>query len=187
MPAGNVTMTANAEANKYTIHFDPNGGFGHIDDIEATYDTDVTLPDVWNADGTAAYVKYTLDGQNVTEDVISGAIPKAMMAGYEEEETEIEDTETKDDENSDIEDEDTGKDGNDADIVETDTPDDMGEAEATETEDDSDDAKGICSHFYGRGFGRWQRYLYPEVESRRYRSEPCSRRWWRDHTLCCMG
>ncbi|WP_330697022.1 InlB B-repeat-containing protein, partial [Roseburia intestinalis] len=140
MPAGNVTMTANAEANKYTIHFDPNGGFGHIDDIEATYDEDVTLPDVWNADGTATYVKYTLDGQNVTEDVISGAIPKAMMAGYEEEETEIEDTETNDDENSDIEDEDTGKDGNDADIVETDTPDDMDEAEATETEDDSDDA-----------------------------------------------
>ena len=140
MPAGNVTMTANAEANKYTIHFDPNGGFGHIDDIEATYDEDVTLPDVWNADGTAAYVKYTLDGQNVTEDVIAGVIPKAMMDGYEEEETEIEDTETKDDENSDIEDEDTGKDGNDADIVETDTPDDMDEAEATETEDDSDDA-----------------------------------------------
>ena len=76
MPAGNVTMTANAEANKYTIHFDPNGGFGHIDDIEATYDEDVTLPDVWNADGTAAYVKYTLDGQNVTEDVISGEFQK---------------------------------------------------------------------------------------------------------------
>ena len=98
MPAGNVTMTANAEANKYTIHFDPNGGAGHIDDIEATYDEDVTLPDVWNADGTAAYVKYTLDGQNVTEDVISGAIPKAMMAGYEEEETEdMEDTEDPED------------------------------------------------------------------------------------------
>ena len=127
MPAGNVTMTANAEANKYMIHFDPNGGAGHIDDIETTYDTDVTLPDVWNADGTAAYVKYTLDGQNVTEDVISGAIPKAMMAGYEEEEeeTEIEDTENA---------------GNDADIVETDTPDDMDETEATETEEDSDDA-----------------------------------------------
>ena len=145
MPAGDVTMTANAEANRYTIHFDPNGGAGHIDDIETTYDTDVTLPDVWNADGTAAYVKYTLDGQNVTDGVISGAIPKAMMAGYEEEdveseETEIEDTETKDDENSDIEDEDTGKDGNDADIVETDALDDMDETEATETEDDSDDA-----------------------------------------------
>ena len=127
MPAGNVTMTANAEANRYTIHFDPNGGAGHIDDIETMYDTDVTLPDVWNADGTAAYVKYTLDGQNVTEDVISGAIPKAMMAGYEEEEeeTEIEDTENA---------------GNDADIVETDTPDDMDETEATETEEDSGDA-----------------------------------------------
>ena len=98
MPAGNVTMTANAEANKYTIHFDPNGGAGHIDDIETTYDTDVTLPDVWNADGTAAYVKYTLDGQNVTDGVISGAIPKAMMAGYEEEETEdMEDTEDPED------------------------------------------------------------------------------------------
>ena len=123
MPAGNVTMTANAEANRYTIHFDPNGGAGHIDDIEITYDTDVTLPDVWNADGTAAYVKYTLDGQNVTDGVISGAIPKAMMARYEEEDaesedTEIEDTETKDDENSDIEDEDTGKDGNDAELDE---------------------------------------------------------------------
>ena len=127
MPAGNVTMTASAEANKYTIHFDPNGGAGHIDDIETTYDTDVTLPDVWNEDGTAAYVKYTLDGQNVTDGVISGAIPKAMMAGYEEEEeeTEIEDTENA---------------GNDADIVETDTPDDMDETEATETEEDSDDA-----------------------------------------------
>ena len=98
MPAGNVTMTANAEANKYTIHFDPNGGFGHIDDIEATYDEDVTLPDVWNADGTAVYVKYTLDGQNVTEDVIAGVIPKAMMDGYEEEETEdMEDTEDPED------------------------------------------------------------------------------------------
>ena len=97
MPAGNVTMTANAEANRYTIHFDPNGGAGHIDDIETTYDEDVTLPDVWNADGTAAYVKYTLDGQNVTEDVIAGVIPKAMMDGYEEEETEdMEDTEDPD-------------------------------------------------------------------------------------------
>ena len=98
MPAGNVTMTANAEANRYTIHFDPNGGAGHIDDIEATYDEDVTLPDVWNAGGTAAYVKYTLDGQNVTEDVIAGVIPKAMMDGYEEEETEdMEDTEDPED------------------------------------------------------------------------------------------
>lgn len=132
MPAGNVTMTASAEANKYTIHFDPNGGAGHIDDIETTYDTDVTLPDVWNADGTAAYVKYTLDGQNVTDGVISGAIPKAMMAGYEEEETEIEDTENNDAESEDIESEDAET---DTDMAEADTPDDM-----DETEEDSDAA-----------------------------------------------
>ena len=132
MPAGNVTMTANAEANRYTIHFDPNGGAGHIDDIETTYDTDVTLPDVWNADGTAAYVKYTLDGQNVTDGVISGAIPKAMMAGYEEEETEIEDTENNDAESEDIESEDAET---DTDMAEADAPDDM-----DETEEDSDDA-----------------------------------------------
>ncbi len=168
MPAGNVTMTASAEANRYTIHFDPNGGAGHIDDIEATYNTDVTLPDVWNADGTAAYVKYTLDGQNVTEDVISGAIPKAMMAGYEEEETEIEDTEnndaesddaenndtknkdaeseeteieddeTKDDANSVIDDEDTGNDGNDADIADVSKSAD--DMDESGMEDNSDEA-----------------------------------------------
>ena len=132
MPAADVTMTASAEANKYTIHFDPNGGAGHIDDIETTYDTDVTLPDVWNADGTAAYVKYTLDGQNVTDGVISGAIPKAMMAGYEEEETEIEDTENNDAESEDIESEDAET---NTDMAEADTPDDM-----DETEEDSDAA-----------------------------------------------
>ena len=168
MPAGNVTMTANAEANRYTIHFDPNGGAGHIDDIETTYDTDVTLPDVWNADGTAAYVKYTLDGQNVTDGVISGAIPKAMMAGYEEEdtesddtenndaesedaenndtknkdaeseETEIEDDETKDDANSVIDDEDTGNDGNDADIADVSKSAD--DMDESGMEDNSDEA-----------------------------------------------
>lgn len=129
MPAGNVTMTASAEANKYTIHFDPNGGAGHIDDIETTYDTDVTLPDVWNADGTAAYVKYTLDGQNVTDGVISGAIPKAMMAGYEEEEedTEIEDTEIEDAESDDVE-------NNDTEIEDAESEDT--EIEDAETQDD---------------------------------------------------
>ena len=157
MPAGNVTMTANAEANRYTIHFDPNGGAGHIDDIETTYDTDVTLPDVWNADGTAAYVKYTLDGQNVTDGVISGAIPKAMMAGYEEEEedTEIEDTEIEDAESDDVENNDTeieDAESEDTEIEDVETKDesksadDMDESgmednsdEAAETEADSDD------------------------------------------------
>ena len=129
MPAGNVTMTANAEANRYTIHFDPNGGAGHIDDTETTYDTDVTLPDVWNADGTAAYVKYTLDGQNVTDGVISGAIPKAMMAGYEEEEenTEIKDTEIEDAESDDVE-------NNDTEIEDAESEDT--EIEDAETQDD---------------------------------------------------
>ena len=136
MPAGNVTMTASAEANRYMIHFDPNGGAGHIDDIETTYDTDVTLPDVWNADGTAAYVKYTLDGQNVTDGVISGAIPKAMMAGYEEEDTESDDTE-----NNDAESEDTESD----DAENNDTKNKDAESEETEIEDDEtkDDANSV--------------------------------------------
>ena len=147
MPAGNVTMTANAEANKYTIHFDPNGGAGHIDDIETTYDTDVTLPDVWNEDGTAAYVKYTLDGQNVTDGVISGAIPKAMMAGYEEEDTESDDTENNDAESEDIESEDAES---DTDMAEADAPDDMDETDLNgdamlekRTEDDAVDIDAL--------------------------------------------
>ena len=147
MPAGNVTMTASAEANKYTIHFDPNGGAGHIDDIETTYDTDVTLPDVWNEDGTAAYVKYTLDGQNVTDGVISGAIPKAMMAGYEEEDTESDDTENNDAESEDIESEDAES---DTDMAEADAPDDMDETDLNgdamlekRTEDDAVDIDAL--------------------------------------------
>ena len=147
MPAGNVTMTANAEANKYTIHFDPNGGAGHIDDIEATYDTDVTLPDVWNADGTAAYVKYTLDGQNVTEDVIAGVIPKAMMDGYEEETEEIEDTEDPDNAedpegagNSEDEDSENNGDDSDAGNSDADAQNSMNEAGNAETADNSDES-----------------------------------------------
>ena len=106
MPMSNVELTANGEANKYTIHFDPNGGSGHIDDIVATYDEDVVLPGIIRADGTAAYEKYTLDGVNVTGDVISGAIPKGMMAGYEEEDKEeesVENTESGSMENDDEE------------------------------------------------------------------------------------
>ena len=153
MPAGNVTMTANAEANKYTIHFDPNGGAGHIDDIEVTYDEDVTLPDVWNADGTAAYVKYTLDGQNVTEDVIAGVIPKAMMDGYEEEETEdMEDTEDPDNAedpegagNSEDEDSENNGDDSDAGNSDADAQNSMNaveEAGNAETADNSDESDG---------------------------------------------
>ena len=154
MPAGNVTMTASAEANKYTIHFDPNGGAGHIDDIEATYDADVTLPDVWNADGTAAYVKYTLDGQNVTEDVIAGVIPKAMMDGYEEETEEIEDTEDPDNAEDpegagNSEDEDSENNGDDSDAGNSDADaqnsmnavEEAGNAETADNSDESDDAE----------------------------------------------
>ena len=155
MPAGNVTMTASAEANRYTIHFDPNGGAGHIDDIETTYDTDVTLPDVWNADGTAAYVKYTLDGQNVTEDVIAGVIPKAMMDGYEEEETEdMEDTEDPDNAEDpegagNSEDEDSENNGDDSDAGNSDADaqnsmnavEEAGNAETADNSDEADDAE----------------------------------------------
>ena len=154
MPAGNVTMTANAEANKYTIHFDPNGGAGHINDIEATYDEYVTLPDVWNADGTAAYVKYTLDGQNVTEDVIAGVIPKAMMDGYEEETEEIEDTEDPDNAEDpegagNSEDEDSENNGDDSDAGNSDADaqnsmnavEEAGNAETADNSDESDDAE----------------------------------------------
>ena len=155
MPSVDVTMTASAEANKYTIHFDPNGGAGHIDDIETTYDTDVTLPDVWNADGTAAYVKYTLDGQNVTEDVIAGVIPKAMMDGYEEEETEdMENTEDPDNAEDpegagNSEDEDSENNGDDSDAGNSDADaqdsmdamDESGNAETADNSDEADDAE----------------------------------------------
>lgn len=64
-------LTASWTANSYTLHFDPNGGaeVTHIGDMVIQYDEEITLPDA-----EAAYVKYTLDGQNVTQDVLSGAI-----------------------------------------------------------------------------------------------------------------
>ena len=64
-------LTASWTANSYTLHFDPNDGaeVTHIEDMVIQYDEEITLPDA-----TAAYVKYTFDGQNVTQDVLSGAI-----------------------------------------------------------------------------------------------------------------
>ena len=64
-------LTASWTANSYTLHFDPNGGAEviHIEDMVIQYDEEITLPDA-----EAAYVKYTFDGQNVTQDVLSGAI-----------------------------------------------------------------------------------------------------------------
>lgn len=71
MPAKNVELTANGEANAYTIVFDPNGGaeVSHIGNMTARYGESISLP---NANGS--YLKYTLDGVNITQDVISGAI-----------------------------------------------------------------------------------------------------------------
>lgn len=76
MPAQDVEMTANAEANEYIIHFDPNDGteVSHINDITVKYDEEVTLPNITLADGTDAYIKYTLDGVNVTEQILDGRI-----------------------------------------------------------------------------------------------------------------
>lgn len=51
----------------------------------------------------------------------------------------------------------------------------------------AEEEKSLCIRIYGMVLRRWQRHLYPAVESRRCRSEPCGRRWWRDHTLCCLG
>ena len=69
MPNQNITMRAEAEANAYTITFDPNGGaeLTQIGDIATQYDQQISLPD-----GAAYYVKYTKEGINVTEAVLSG-------------------------------------------------------------------------------------------------------------------
>ena len=98
MPAQDVTLTANAEINSYTLHFDPNTGteVTHIDDIEVTYDGQVTLPDA-----TGCYARYTLDGQDITSQVISGEIRLAadgrVLTDEEETETEEEDNGNQDD------------------------------------------------------------------------------------------
>ncbi len=71
MPARDVDMTADAAANTYTLHFDPNSGaeVTHLDDVTVAYDENVMLPDA-----SGAYVKYTLDGNNITDDVLRGDI-----------------------------------------------------------------------------------------------------------------
>ena len=76
MPAKDLTMTATAEANTYTIVFDPNDGtaVSPIPDITVKYDEEVILPDILLSDGTAAYIKYTLDGVIVTDKILSGEI-----------------------------------------------------------------------------------------------------------------
>ncbi len=82
MPASDVTLTANAEANEYILHFETNGGaeVTPIPDMTIRYDETVTLPDA-----TGAYVKYTLDGVNVTSDVLNGTISLSSQNETEEE------------------------------------------------------------------------------------------------------
>ncbi len=71
MPAKDITVTANAEANTYTIHFDPNDGteVTPIPDMTVRYDEEFTLPDAADV-----YIRYTLDGVNVTQNILDGTI-----------------------------------------------------------------------------------------------------------------
>ena len=64
-------LTASWTANGYTLHFDPNDGKEQalIDDITIIYDQNVTLPDV-----TGRYIRYTLDGEDITQQVLDGTI-----------------------------------------------------------------------------------------------------------------
>ena len=88
MPNQDITMRADAEANAYTITFHPNSGgeVTHIDDIATQYDKQVFLPD-----GEAHYVKYTKEGINVTEAVLSGAL---SLSGEAEEGKQAEENHT---------------------------------------------------------------------------------------------
>ena len=64
-------LTASWTANSYTLYFDPNDGkeATPIDDMTITYDQDVTLPDA-----TGLYIRYTLDGEDITQQVLDGTI-----------------------------------------------------------------------------------------------------------------
>ena len=88
MPNQNITMRAEAEANTYTITFDPNGGaeLTQIGDIATQYDQQISLPDA-----AAQYVKYTQEGVNVTDAVVSGAL---SLSGETEEGKQAEENHT---------------------------------------------------------------------------------------------
>ena len=64
-------LTASWTANSYTLHFDPNDGKEQtpIDDMTITYDQEVVLPDA-----TGQYIRYTLDGEDITQQVLDGTI-----------------------------------------------------------------------------------------------------------------
>lgn len=64
-------LTASWTANSYKLHFDPNDGreATPIDDMTITYDQEVVLPDA-----TGQYIRYTLDGEDITLQVLDGTI-----------------------------------------------------------------------------------------------------------------
>ena len=64
-------LTAFWTANSYTLHFDPNDGREKtpVDDMTIAYDQDVTL-----TDATGLYIRYTLDGEDITQQVLDGTI-----------------------------------------------------------------------------------------------------------------
>ena len=64
-------LTASWTANSYTLHFDSNDGKEQtpIDDMTITYDQEVVLPDA-----TGQYIRYTLDGEDITQQVLDGTI-----------------------------------------------------------------------------------------------------------------
>ena len=57
--------------NIYTIHFDANTGkeVTPIPDITTAYDQKVTLPDA-----NGFYIRYTLDGADITQEVLDGTV-----------------------------------------------------------------------------------------------------------------
>lgn len=86
MPNQNIVIRAEAEANAYTVVFHPNDGgeVTHIEDIVTQYDKEFVLPD-----GAAHYQKYTQDGVNVTDAVLSGALSIASDSEQPEEGVEL--------------------------------------------------------------------------------------------------
>lgn len=156
MPAQNVIMTANAEANTYTIRFDPNGGAGHIDDIVTTYDTDVTLPDA-----TDIYKKYTLDGVNVTADVVSGAIPEDLIVQSDvpdEENLDEEEQDTGDAEKEELQFEEPETEVTDPDMEETELPEDDENNDADFDSEEEKKAAQSLKKAYSSVFLGWALY-----------------------------
>ncbi len=92
MPDGNVSMRAEAEANAYTVAFHPNDGgeVTRLDSITTQYDKQITLPD-----GATYYAKYTLEGKNVTDQVLSGALSLTAESDEPEAGTETPESETE--------------------------------------------------------------------------------------------